>query len=334
MSLTSLVAYNSSSDEEVEEITKPTPLKKEKKKIFAPARVSDSDDSDNDDNLAKNKNIATLKPSQAAKAQSSGLFATLPAPNSSFGGTKMTGRPMVPYVLTKRSAPPTKPTPPKKAKVVKPVNNDDSEEEANDSNNVSFFSFLDSKEPVSEPTLSGPTLSGPTLSGPSLSEPTYSRLSLDQQQYDYAPVPPSSSYFQVDQPNLATSKQYDGAGSSYPEASTIATTSNDWIDQKQLARLQGQGGKRKKEKIEFIDVHADDALEGNKELMLKDMSKEKQIQRQSHSTKGANMPTSRQKSKHQLSYLIHQAKANELKLQEQWASGKAKRDAARLRYGF
>ena len=78
-------------------------------------------------------------------------------------------------------------------------------------------------------------------------------------------------------------------------------------------------------KIQEVNIanHLNDKMD-----YVKSVSREKQAE-----VKGP-MPSRIARSKHQLTYLAHHAVANEVKLKEEWAQGRANRDLARSKYGF
>lgn len=117
-----------------------------------------------------------------------------------------------------------------------------------------------------------------------------------------------------------------------PHASQSEGNVKDELDMEAIRHLQGK--RRKKEEVNFIDIRADDALEGNKELLLKSISEEKSMNRSSHSKKKSGMPSGIQKRKHQLSYLVFQAKQRELELKNTWAQNRASRQQTQAKYGF
>jgi len=329
MSLNAIAAYGSSSSDEEDDkncsnALKSCIIKKGKKlKILAPKKIKyeSSDDEDYGAPPTKKSNISKVS---SQKSSTSGLFSKLPAPNSSFGGIKSTSSLMMPYVLTKKKTDNIKKKTTKPKQVVeKKVIDKDSDDEAE----VPFFSFHEKSEVDNQI---------PVVLESQNVQQTCSSITKDnddKQQKSDKPIF-SNSYPQnsYNVPYSFYEYSEDKLSSSYSPQAPVhePKPEDDWLNSKEYKKFLG---KNSKEKIDFIDVNADDALEGNKQMLLANLTKEASMQRQSHSKKIGG-PTARQKSKHQLSYLIHQAKANEIQLQEQWAAGKAKRDAARMRYGF
>ncbi|XP_069550219.1 proline-rich protein PRCC [Brachyistius frenatus] len=104
------------------------------------------------------------------------------------------------------------------------------------------------------------------------------------------------------------------------------------FDDEAFMRLQGKRN-RGKEEVKFLEIKGDDQLSGNQQWMTKSMTEEKQ-NRQSFSKKKGEQPTGQQRRKHQITYLIHQAKERELELKNSWADNKLTRRQTQAKYGF
>lgn len=104
------------------------------------------------------------------------------------------------------------------------------------------------------------------------------------------------------------------------------------IDDEAFMRLQGKRN-RGKEEVKFLEIKGDDQLSGNQQWMTKSITEEKQV-RQSFSKKKGEQPTGQQRRKHQITYLIHQAKERELELKNSWADNKLTRRQTQAKYGF
>lgn len=104
------------------------------------------------------------------------------------------------------------------------------------------------------------------------------------------------------------------------------------FDDEAFMRLQGKRN-RGKEEVKFLEIKGDDQLSGNQQWMTKSMTEEKQ-NRQSFSKKKGEQPTGQQRRKHQITYLIHQAKERELELKNSWAENKLTRRQTQAKYGF
>ncbi|KAM8840689.1 proline-rich protein PRCC [Spinachia spinachia] len=104
------------------------------------------------------------------------------------------------------------------------------------------------------------------------------------------------------------------------------------FDDEAFMRLQGKRN-RGKEEVKFLEIKGDDQLSGNQQWMTKSMTEEKQ-NRQSFSKRNKELPTGQQRRKHQITYLIHQAKERELELKNSWAENKLTRRQTQAKYGF
>ncbi|KAJ8335244.1 hypothetical protein SKAU_G00408830 [Synaphobranchus kaupii] len=96
------------------------------------------------------------------------------------------------------------------------------------------------------------------------------------------------------------------------------------------SRANGTGGK---EEVKFLEIKGDDQLSGSQQWLTKNMTEEKE-QRKSFSKKKGEQPTGQQRRKHQITYLIHQAKERELELKNSWADNKLTRRQTQAKYGF
>ncbi|KAF3833992.1 hypothetical protein F7725_025196 [Dissostichus mawsoni] len=142
-----------------------------------------------------------------------------------------------------------------------------------------------------------------------------------QQEMEGTDAPPQGYYNQpyVQDPE-AGSAEADEPGSSA------------MFDEEAFMRLQGKRN-RGKEEVKFLEIKGDDQLSSNKQWMTKNITEEKQT-RQSFSKKKGEGPTGQQRRKHQITYLIHQAKERELELKNNWADNKLTRRQTQAKYGF
>lgn len=124
-------------------------------------------------------------------------------------------------------------------------------------------------------------------------------------------------YYQDPNPGLAEAEEPDNSA---------------MFDDEAFMRLQGKRN-RGKEEVKFLEIKGDDQLSGNQQWMTKSMTEEKQ-NRQSFSKKKGEQPTGQQRRKHQITYLIHQAKERELELKNNWAENKLTRRQTQAKYGF
>ncbi|NWR25657.1 PRCC protein, partial [Emberiza fucata] len=99
----------------------------------------------------------------------------------------------------------------------------------------------------------------------------------------------------------------------------------------QFKRLQGKRN-RGREEINFVDIKGDDQLSGAQQWLTKSLTEEKTMK--SFSKKKGDQPTGQQRRKHQITYLIHQAKERELELKNTWSENKLSRRQTQAKYGF
>ncbi|XP_045779296.1 proline-rich protein PRCC [Maniola jurtina] len=105
------------------------------------------------------------------------------------------------------------------------------------------------------------------------------------------------------------------------------------LDDEAILKLCGTRAKRRREEIQVVDVNQQEVLGDAREWLLKGLLDDT-TKRQSASKKHGNEPTSQQKRKHQITYLAHQAKANEAELQNQWANNRMTKRQTQSKYGF
>ncbi|XP_019366868.1 PREDICTED: proline-rich protein PRCC, partial [Gavialis gangeticus] len=106
---------------------------------------------------------------------------------------------------------------------------------------------------------------------------------------------------------------------------------SSFIDDEAFKRLQGKRN-RGREEINFVDIKGDDQLSGAQQWLTKSLTEEKTMK--SFSKKKGDQPTGQQRRKHQITYLIHQAKERELELKNTWSENKLSRRQTQAKYGF
>ncbi|XP_050183806.1 proline-rich protein PRCC [Myiozetetes cayanensis] len=118
-----------------------------------------------------------------------------------------------------------------------------------------------------------------------------------------------------------------------PAQAPLQETSTDssFIDDEAFKRLQGKRN-RGREEINFVDIKGDDQLSGAQQWLTKSLTEEKTMK--SFSKKKGDQPTGQQRRKHQITYLIHQAKERELELKNTWSENKLSRRQTQAKYGF
>uniref|UniRef100_M3XXZ9 Proline rich mitotic checkpoint control factor n=1 Tax=Mustela putorius furo TaxID=9669 RepID=M3XXZ9_MUSPF len=104
-----------------------------------------------------------------------------------------------------------------------------------------------------------------------------------------------------------------------------------FIDDEAFKRLQGKRN-RGREEVNFVEIKGDDQLSGAQQWMTKSLTEEKTMK--SFSKKKGEQPTGQQRRKHQITYLIHQAKERELELKNTWSENKLSRRQTQAKYGF
>ncbi|XP_015684245.1 proline-rich protein PRCC [Protobothrops mucrosquamatus] len=115
-----------------------------------------------------------------------------------------------------------------------------------------------------------------------------------------------------------------------PEGSADAAPSS-FMDDEAFKRLQGKRN-RGREEINFVEIKGDDQLSGVQQWLTKSLTEEQNMK--SFSKKKGEQPTGQQRRKHQITYLIHQAKERELELKNSWAENKLSRRQTQAKYGF
>ncbi|XP_065604966.1 proline-rich protein PRCC [Cyrtonyx montezumae] len=108
-------------------------------------------------------------------------------------------------------------------------------------------------------------------------------------------------------------------------------STDSFLDDEAFKRLQGKRN-RGREEINFVDIKGDDQLSGAQQWLTKSLTEEKTMK--SFSKKKGDQPTGQQRRKHQITYLIHQAKERELELKNTWSENKLSRRQTQAKYGF
>ncbi|XP_054620666.1 proline-rich protein PRCC isoform X2 [Dunckerocampus dactyliophorus] len=309
-------------------------------------------DSDSDDDEPAKKKLQ----SQAA---GSGLSSLLPQPKNLT--LKEMDRPLIPHTLTKRSEPKgAKPGLPSQGllgssaspSAIKAaaksaarqlarqiVATDDHEEDITPQN---YFSLGESPErppavvPSYEPEPVAPVEPLPPLPAGELSQ---SDAPLDFGGGHEGAGAWGGQYPQYQQPMAGPESYPEGYNNEayyqdpspgLPEAEEPGHSA--MFDDEAFMRLQGKRN-RGKEEVKFLEIKGDDQLSGHQQWLTKSMSEEKN-NRGSFSKKRGGQPTGQQRRKHQITYLIHQAKERELELKNSWAENRMTRRQTQAKYGF
>ncbi|XP_072531791.1 proline-rich protein PRCC [Salminus brasiliensis] len=369
----SLVCYDSSDESDRDEApspaaTRPEPsrapverkldLPKPKKrgepvKISVPEINAASSDSDEDEPVRKK-----------AGTRGGGLSSMLPQPKNLV--LKEMQRPLVPHALTKRpvAAPQSKGTKPgsqalsgtspspsaikaaAKSAALQLARQMVADEEGSDDELApeNYFSLAESSTqplaaPYPETQVYTPALHSPSSmedapldfgsKAESHNKPTWAAHDFQRGDYqthsqelqDPSPEPCPQDYY--------SEGYYQDQGAEFteeePESSTL-------FNDEAFRRLQGKQN-RGKEEIKFLEIKGDDQLSGSQQWLTKNMSTETEP-RKSFSKKKGDQPTGQQRRKHQITYLIHQAKERELELKNNWADNKITRRQTQAKYGF
>ncbi|XP_066531951.1 proline-rich protein PRCC [Hoplias malabaricus] len=368
----SLVCYDSSDESDRDEAPSPavsqpaaprrnSDLPRPKKrgepvKITVPQINAASSDSEEDEPVRKKA------------APGAGLSSLLPQPKNLV--LKETQRPLVPHSLTKRPAPtpqakgskpgsqplsgtsasPSAIKAAAKSAALQLARQMAADEEGSDEEGPlapeNFFSLSDSSTP--KPTAPYPE---PLPFTPSVQQPPSSEdAPLDFSSAQSHPTQPWG--FQEYQTQTQTQTQSQEPGDSAPKpcpqdyysegyyqdhSAEIAeedeeAESSTLFNDEAFRRLQGKQN-RGKEEIKFLEIKGDDQLSGSQQWLTKNMSTEAEP-RKSFSKKKGDQPTGQQRRKHQITYLIHQAKERELELKNNWADNKLTRRQTQAKYGF
>ncbi|KAM4550504.1 proline-rich protein PRCC [Fundulus diaphanus] len=327
--------------------------KKRTEPVRIPAPQVQRRDSDSDDDEPTTKKLK-------AQGPGSGLSSILPKPKNLT--VKEMERPLIPHTLTKRQEPKAlKPGAPAQGligssaspsaikaaaksaalQVAKQIATDDQDNEE-DITPQNYFSLEDSSTPVPAVVPSvDPEPADPAEPFPygAADQPGHSNAPLDFGENQEGASAWEGQYDQYEQPMAGPEAFPEGCYNEpyyqdpNPELAEAGATDNSAIfDDEAFMRLQGKRN-RGKEEVKFLEIKGDDQLSGNQQWMTKSISEEKQT-RQSYSKRRGEQPTGQQRRKHQITYLIHQAKERELELKNNWAENRVTRRQTQAKYGF
>ncbi|KAG6454948.1 proline-rich protein PRCC [Manduca sexta] len=274
--------------------------------------------------------IPAAKP-RVASGKKSGLLSILPQPRN---GVKATANSFLPYALTQKTnnanVKKKEPLPSlvKKPKVdPKSIINEYSDESDNEGMENDFFSI---NKPVDIAVDDIPLDIDQNINKPN-------NIINERKPFNI------ETYFKPnnDESNIEPSDAYVTSSTEYAEASSSsngygqaeANSSEAVLDDEAIRKLCGARGKRRREDIEIVDVNQQEILADAREMLLRGLMDDT-TKRVSVSKKKGNEPTSQQKRKHQITYLAHQAKANEADLQNQWANNRMSKRQTQSKYGF
>ncbi|XP_042205908.1 proline-rich protein PRCC-like [Homarus americanus] len=297
-------------------------IKKEKRKvqIFVPALSEFADDEDEDEQQEPERK--KLKPSSTG----TGLFSLLPEPKHL--SVKETKRSLVPHILTKKSVPvQSRPKPKSQPRNTTTVGGNDSDDEGN-AGPSDFFSLSESaSETVATNKIPAAVASVPEV------DPITRKPPVIQTSGECKALPREHTVCSEDYSNTPHYPSVQSQEEVYypPQDVEMFSGSQTAIDDEAMLRLAGKR-RGKGEAINFIDVSADDALLTRDEWMTKALTEEKPCH--SFSKKREGLPSQKQKQKHQITYLAHQAKERELELKNSWAQNRMTKMQTQAKYGF
>ncbi|CAL1584840.1 unnamed protein product [Knipowitschia caucasica] len=331
----------------------PKPKKRnEPVRISAPQIQKRDSDSDEEEPARKKK---------VKVAGGTGLSSLLPQPRNM--SVRDTERPLIPYTLTKRQEPKVaKPSAPsallsssaspsaikaaaKSAamQLARQIASDDHDEEEIGPGN--YFSLENNSQPApaaevvaeSKPVID-PVQFGAEGPGPSNAPLTFGANAEEGGawggQYRTDPETYSQEYYNqpyYEDPNAEQDPNVQGVQGDQETVEAEEPGNSAMFDEEAFMRLQGKRN-RGKEEITFLEIKGDDQLSGTQQWLTKAITEEQT--RSSFSKKRGGMPTGQQRRKHQITYLIHQAKEREIELKNTWAENKLTRRQTQAKYGF
>lgn len=309
-------------------------------RITAPEIRADSSDEDEGEPVRKK-----------VGAQGAGLSFLLPQPKHL--SVKETQRPLVPHTLTKRSATaaPTKASKPAsqgasgtspspsaikaaaKSASLQFTQKIAADEEGSDDELApgNFFSLSESSsEPACGAAYPDPPPYTPSLQPPSSAEDAPLDFGSDAQHgpawgaHEYQPLDHTPRNQEVYDQGF-----YQEQNCSFQQDEEESTA---LFNDEAFRRLQGKQN-RGKEEIKFLEIKGDDQLSGHQQWLMKNMTTEMEP-RKSFSKKKGDQPSGQQRRKHQITYLIHQAREREMELKNNWSENRLTRRQTQAKYGF
>ncbi|XP_023949688.2 proline-rich protein PRCC isoform X2 [Bicyclus anynana] len=252
----------------------------------------------------------------------SGLLSILPEPRNA---VRSTTKSLIPNVVAQKPQTSTakrKPLPsPAKITNKSSLITDYSDDSDNEDVQNDFFSFNKKEElPIADLPLEDDKESLVTLKKEPRSIESYFKKEIE-----HVEVPTET--------NVAAANSDDYYSLNVEQYAEAGNSNEVVLDDEAILKLCGTRAKRKREEIQIVDVNQQEVLGDSKEWLLKGLMDDT-TKRQSASKKHGNEPTSQQKRKHQITYLAHQAKANEAELQNQWANNRMSKRKTQSKYGF
>lgn len=317
------------------------------------------DDSDDEDTSKPSEKKS--KVTQGEQPGGSGLTALLPQPKSvaSLGqssssrerasfGQNVKRAPLVPHAVRKRQQL-------KQTKPTKKTDGSSSEEE--DGGDVPFFSHLQASStgvpsdslpeeseadwnshslastmfPSTTPVTSLPTGTSSSSSGGSMGMNTEDGYNSGAYQGEYGVA---GQYY---------AQQYQQCQAQYgddPSSLPVGGISNDYpssddmqLNQQSLKRLMGgKNWKQKQKEIQFTDLNEKDITQGGQHMRM--VHSKEEMEAMVAQAEFAKEVSGMAKRKHQITFLVSQAKSRELQLKNQWAQNRQTKKQTQMKYGF
>lgn len=142
---------------------------------------------------------------------------------------------------------------------------------------------------------------------------------------------PQTSYTQAD-----THAQYPQTSYTHTDTHTQQQQQQQEEEDEIVKQIRGKTRREMREKIVIVDVNADDALLSRDEWMTKTLTEEKFGGGGGGRRKNSDghMPSAKERQKHQITFLAHQAKERELELKNSWAQNRVTKMQTQAKYGF
>ncbi|CAH0405588.1 unnamed protein product [Chilo suppressalis] len=292
---------------------------KPKAKITVP---SPSDFKDIEDNVPKPK---------VASGKKSGLLSMLPQPKHSVS-IMSTTKSFVPHVLTKKPASTIKKQPlPSPSSKTKSLSKDYSDESDDEEVQNDFFSIHKTEMTVEDIPLDTNKQDKGVINTSIANNKKQTSNILSYFKQDEVE---DTEALQTNVINHEEQRHYQSYENSNHESDLNVQPSEEIaIDDEAIIKLCGTRGKRKREEIQIVNINQKEVLADAKDWLLKGLMDDTS-KRMSVSKRRGDEPTSQQKRKHQITYLAHQAKANEAELQNQWANNRVSKRQTQSKYGF
>ncbi|CAK1601602.1 unnamed protein product [Parnassius mnemosyne] len=275
--------------------------------------------------------IPSMKP-RTVNGKKSGLLSILPQPKNA--SISVTTQSLIPHVLTQKSS--------SSSSVVKKKEHSPSIKKATVETNKLLKDYSDDSDNDDEVQNDFFSINKPNEIVEELPIDVEQNISEELNISSKKEPRSIESYFKKDMDNFITQKpdqseQHEIDMVSLPSSSiTVPDTASDndgILDDEAILKLVGARGKRKREEIQIVDVNQQEVLADAREWLLKGLMDDTS-KRVSASKKKGNEPSNMQKRKHQITYLAHQAKVNEIELQNTWANNRMTKRKTQSKYGF